>query len=180
MNAAIEAAHAGEAGKGFAVVAGEIRKLAEDSSRQSQTTAEMLKKIKASIDTATQSTAQVLGRFEDIGVKVRTVADQEAEIRNAMEAQAAGSRQILDAVIRLRDISGTVREEAEDIARENQEALRESGSLERISVEIESGMTEMSSGAEEIHRTVNRINEISGSNKTSIDILSGEVLKFKV
>ena len=180
MNAAIEAAHAGETGKGFAVVAGEIRKLAENSSRQSQTTAEMLKKIKVSIDTVTQSTQSVLDRFEGIDIKVRTVADQEAGIRGAMEEQETGSRQILEAVTRLREISGTVSREAEDIASEGQEAIRESGSLERITVEIENGMSEMSLGAEQINTAVGRINEISGGNKNSIDILSGEVLKFKV
>ena len=180
MNAAIEAAHAGEAGKGFAVVAGEIRKLAEDSSRQSQTTAEMLKKIKASIDMVTQSTKNVLDRFEDIDVKVRTVADQETGIRSAMEEQESGSRQILDAVTRLRDISGTVREEAEGIAQEGQEAIRESNSLKQITSQIEDGMSEMSSGADQITVTVKRINEISGGTKNNIDTLSGEVLKFKV
>jgi methyl-accepting chemotaxis protein len=180
MNAAIEAAHAGETGKGFAVVAGEIRKLAENSSRQSQTTAEMLKKIKMSIDTVTQSTQSVLDRFEGIDIKVRTVSDQEAGIRGAMEEQETGSRQILDAVTRLREISGTVSREAEDIASEGQEAIRESGSLERITIEIENGMSEISLGAEQINAVVSRINEISVGNKKSIDILSGEVLKFKV
>jgi methyl-accepting chemotaxis protein len=180
MNAAIEAAHAGEAGKGFAVVAQEIRKLAEDSGHQSQTTAEMLKKIKTSIDTVTQSTKNVLDRFEDIDLKVRTVADQEAGIRCAMEEQETGSRQILDAVTRLRDISGTVRIEAEEIAQEGQEAIHESASLEQITAKIESGMAEMSSGAEQVNITVGRINEISGDNKKSIDTLSGEVSKFKV
>jgi methyl-accepting chemotaxis protein len=180
MNAAIEAAHAGEAGKGFAVVAGEIRKLAEDSSRQSQTTAETLKKIKASIDRVTQSTGRVLDRFEAIDGNVRTVADQEEGIRAAMEEQETGSRQILEAVNQLKGLSGTVRTEAGGIVREGQEAIRESGNLKRITAEIERGMNEMASGAEQINIAVTRINDISGGNKESINILSGEVLKFKV
>ena len=84
MNAAIEAAHAGEAGKGFAVVAAEIRKLAENSARQSKTISEVLKKIKTSIDTITKSTGIVLDRFETIAQDVRTVSNQETQIRSAM------------------------------------------------------------------------------------------------
>ncbi|MDR2588382.1 MAG: methyl-accepting chemotaxis protein [Spirochaetales bacterium] len=180
MNAAIEAAHAGEAGKGFAVVAGEIRKLAEDAGRQSKTTVEMLKKIKTSIDMVTESTGRVLARFEAISAGVKTVAEQEEGIRSAMEEQETGSRQILEAVTLLKEVSETVRSEAGGIAEEGQVAIRESENLDRITQEIENGMNELASGAEHINAAVNRINEISSGNKTSIDTLSREVLKFKV
>jgi methyl-accepting chemotaxis protein len=98
MNAAIEAAHAGESGKGFAVVADEIRKLAEDSSVQSKTIGDVLKKIKGSIDKITRSTENVLNKFEAIDSSVKVVAEQEANIRNAMEEQNQGSKQILEAI----------------------------------------------------------------------------------
>ncbi|MHC6204444.1 methyl-accepting chemotaxis protein [Breznakiellaceae bacterium SP9] len=95
MNAAIEAAHAGESGKGFAVVADEIRKLAESSSEQSKTISTVLKKIKTSIDKITRSTDSVLNKFDAISGGVKTVSEQEEQIRNAMEEQGHGSRQIL-------------------------------------------------------------------------------------
>jgi methyl-accepting chemotaxis protein len=98
MNAAIEAAHAGEVGKVFDVVAGEIRKLAESSSNQSKSTADMLKKIKASIDGITASSNDVLSRFEIIDEKVKTVSTHEVNIRNAMEEQEVGGKQILDSI----------------------------------------------------------------------------------
>jgi len=105
MNAAIEAAHAGNVGKGFAVVADEIRKLAESSSKQSKTTAAMLKKIKTSIDNITKSSNDVLNRFGAIDSGVKTVSEHEQNILNSMEEQEKGGKQILESIGRLRDIT---------------------------------------------------------------------------
>jgi methyl-accepting chemotaxis protein len=180
MNAAIEAAHAGEAGKGFAVVADEIRKLAENSGEQSKTISSVLKKIKDSIDKITKSTNAVLDKFEAIDSGVKTVADQEENIRNAMEEQGAGSQQILEAIGRLNDITQMVKSGSEEMMEGSKEVIKESKNLEMVTQEITNGMNEMATGADQINVAVTRVNTISGANKQNIDTLVEEVSRFKV
>ncbi|MDR0708691.1 MAG: methyl-accepting chemotaxis protein, partial [Spirochaetaceae bacterium] len=180
MNAAIEAAHAGEAGKGFAVVAGEIRKLAESSGQQSKTISGVLKRIKASIDKITKSTDAVLQKFEAIGEGIQTVADQETNVRNAMEEQGTGSKNILEAVGSLNEITGEVKSGAQVMLDGSRQVISESKTLEDLTAGITSGMNEMAAGANEIDSAVNHVNDISISNKKQIETLLGEVSKFKV
>jgi methyl-accepting chemotaxis protein len=180
MNAAIEAAHAGEAGKGFAVVADEIRKLAESSGEQSKTISAVLKKIKTSIDKITKSTDSVLNKFEAIDGGVRTVSEQEENIRNAMEEQGAGSKQILEAIGQLNDATQMVKSSSGEMLEGSKQVIQESKNLEMVTQEITSGMNEMATGADQINVAVNRVNTISGENKENIDILVREVSKFKV
>ena len=108
MNAAIEAAHAGESGKGFAVVAAEIRKLAESSGEQSKTIAQVLKKIKTAIDAITVSANALMENFQSIEEHVRIVSEQDVHIRRAMEEQGRGSRQVLESLGKLHEITQQV------------------------------------------------------------------------
>jgi methyl-accepting chemotaxis protein len=180
MNAAIEAAHAGEAGKGFAVVADEIRKLAESSGEQSKTISTVLKKIKESIDKISKSTDNVLNKFEAIDGGVKTVADQEENIRNAMEEQGVGSKQILEAIGQLNEITLRVKGSSQEMLEGSREVIQESKNLERVTQEITGGMNEMAVGAEQINVAVNRVNELSGQNRDNIDVLVQEVSRFKI
>ncbi|MDR3122637.1 MAG: methyl-accepting chemotaxis protein [Treponema sp.] len=180
MNAAIEAAHAGEAGKGFAVVADEIRKLAESSGEQSKTIAAILKKIKDAIDKINKSTNNVLNKFEAIDNEVRTVSDQEENIRNAMEEQSVGSRQILDAIGQLREATQLVKDSSAEMLGGSRQVIQESKNLEIATQEISNGMNEMATGAEQIKTAVTKVNAVSEENKKSIDVLVREVAKFKV
>ena len=180
MNAAIEAAHAGDAGKGFAVVADEIRKLAESSSEQSKTISVVLKKIKGSIDKITQSTGNVLTKFGAIDDSVKIVAEQEENILHAMEEQGIGSKQILEGVGKVNDITRQVSDRSDEMKQNANEVIRESENLEKATQEIEYGMNEMATGANQINIAVNHVNEISGKNREGINVLIGEVSRFKV
>ncbi|MDR3115626.1 MAG: methyl-accepting chemotaxis protein [Treponema sp.] len=180
MNAAIEAAHAGEAGKGFAVVADEIRKLAENSGEHSKTISAVLKRIKESIDKITRSTTSVLNKFEAIDSGIRTVSTQEEHIRNAMEEQSVGSKQILEAIGQLNEVTRMVQDESEEMLEGSRQIIEESKNLERVTYEISNGMNEMAGGANQINETVNQVNTISGENKENIAVLLREVSKFKI
>ncbi len=180
MNASIEAAHAGEAGKGFSVVADEIRKLAESAGEQVKIVSAVVKRVKDSLGTITKSTDVVLVKFEDIDKKLRSVADRQQGIKNAMDEQGKGSAQILESVDQLKDISAQVKSGSDQMLGGSQEVIRESENLERITVEVSGSMNEMAAGVREIGRAINKVNEISRDNKVSIEALIREVGKFKL
>ena len=180
MNAAIEAAHAGEAGKGFAVVADEIRKLAENSSEQSKTISDVLRKIKGSIDKITNSTAIVLEKFRAIDTRVKTVSEQEENIRNAMEEQGQGSQQILEAIGKLNELTQQVKNGSGQMLVGSTEVIKESKNLETVTQMLTGQINEIASGTDHIDETVNRVNDVSRVNKEHIDALVSEVSKFIV
>ena len=181
MNAAIEAAHAGESGKGFAVVAGEIRKLAESSGNQSKTTAAMLKKIKASIDSITVSSNDVLSRFEIIDNGVKTVSTHEMNMRNAMEEQEIGGKQILESIGRLKEISVSVKDGAGEMLKSGDHLNRQTTEFITISNESMTGMNDIVNGAmKEIKAAVTLVDEMSAENTRNFEDLKAESEKFKV
>jgi len=180
MNAAIEAAHAGEAGKGFAVVASEIRKLAESSSQQAKNTTNMLKHIKAAIDTITSSTQEVQNRFALIDTCVQTVSEQENHIRNAMEEQETGGKEILKSIEKLNELTGFVKNGSEEMSTEGNEIAKKSRQLETITQGIENEMNEMTNSADKIRLAINNVNDIGVENQHVSNELSKEVSKFKV
>ena len=180
MNAAIEAAHAGESGKGFAVVAGEIRKLAENSSTQSKTIGTALKKMSDSMTKISRATGEVLAKFEVIDSGVKTVSNHEEQIRNAMEDQSTGSRQILQALGKLNEITRNVKSGAGEMLKESEQITNQGKSLKTVTSEITQGMNEMANRSSEVNASVNHVNTISRKSKSNIDILREAVTHFNI
>jgi methyl-accepting chemotaxis protein len=180
MNAAIEAAHAGEAGKGFAVVADEIRKLAENAAEQTKTIGSVLKKITGSITVIQEAADGVLGKFEAIDTGVKTVLDQEEHIRNAMEEQTIGSKQILEAVERLNEITRRVKSSASDMQEESGEVIREGKNLKIAAAEISSGVNEIAARVNMVNQSVEHLREIGNKNRDNIEALGNAVSPFMI
>ena len=101
MNAAIEAAHAGEAGKGFAVVAGEIRSLAETSSKQSDSISSLLQNITDSIGGIVNSSNKSSQMFASVGEKITKLEQMIHEVQNGMNEERAGADNILSTMMTL-------------------------------------------------------------------------------
>jgi methyl-accepting chemotaxis protein len=180
MNAAIEAAHAGEVGRGFAVVADEIRNLAESSSKQAKTVSEVLKTIKSALDSIGSASVAVLSGFAVIDGAVKTVSEQENNIRDTMETQDSGSKEILQNMESSLTITESVRRSSEEMLTGSREVIGEGARLESITGAMTTGIEDIMESLKILNTTVSKAGEMSHANKNSIDVLLDEISRFKI
>lgn len=98
LNAAIEAVRSGESGKGFGVVAKEIRALADQSIRATQSIRSILQDISGAIATASTLTVKGTQRVDASIKQVREFSTQVQQLSAIVRDNAASVRQITAAV----------------------------------------------------------------------------------
>ncbi len=127
LNATIEAARAGEHGKGFAVVAGEVKNLANQTSRATEDIRHRIDLLTTEISALLDSVSGVLEEVEqgkkavdDTGEGIRTirrevgeVSTRMTEIANMLTEQTQAVREIGSGVASVAELSGRNRKRTE-------------------------------------------------------------------
>jgi methyl-accepting chemotaxis protein len=96
LNATIESARAGEAGKGFAVVANEVKHLAGQTSKATETIAGQITDMQQMVGLVVQSLNQIRGTVDEVNNISTTIAA-------AVEEQGAATREIAENIQRTAD-----------------------------------------------------------------------------
>lgn len=166
LNAAIEAARAGEQGKGFAVVADEVRKLAEQSSRSTESIRQLITSIQSETQNAVESMDKGTKEVEK-GIEVVHYAG--SSFKHIHQFVANVSEQI-------KEITSSIQQ----ISQGTEKMVETAGEIEEIAVETSAQSQDVSAATEQQLASMQEIAAASSALANMAEELQDSIKKFKI
>ncbi|AEJ40084.1 methyl-accepting chemotaxis sensory transducer [Sulfobacillus acidophilus TPY] len=174
LNAAIEAARAGEAGRGFAVVADEVRRLAEQSAKETENIRRIVSSIQQDVAVSVNAMSEgrqemaegheMAGRAQDALTRMHEALGQVAQAMNRVVAEAATvSRQGAQVAEAMNHISA--------VSDANTTVAAEMASATQSTSET---VQNLAAGAEETAGAVDSVSNAADHLSESADTLKGQ------
>ncbi|MDR2518800.1 MAG: methyl-accepting chemotaxis protein, partial [Spirochaetaceae bacterium] len=102
------------------------------------------------------------------------------QIRNAMEEQDMGSKEILETISISNNVTKNVRSGSREMLAGSREIIEKGKNLETLTADLTDRMNQIASGMDQLNATIKRVQDMSQENKQSIGVLMKEITRFKI